>query len=179
MRNSLKSISIRYSLLLLFSLFGAGLIYPIFLPLTKWPTYWVLKIFYSVEIIGNNIFLSDKIIEIVEACIASSAYLLLLILTLSVQKINIKKRLELIIGSFAAFYIINTLRIIILSIMYFEDSIYFDSLHQFLWYFGSTISVVIIWFFGIYVLNVRCIPFYGDLKFLYKQSIFAKKANKK
>jgi hypothetical protein len=66
-------------------------------------------------------------------------------------------------------------RIFFLGILYIYGSPFFDLLHKILWYFGSVFLTVGIWFLEVYLFKIKEIPFYSDLKFLYKKSIFGKK----
>ena len=110
-KKELYSLIIRYTLLLIFSVIGVKIFYFIFEPLTKYPVYWILDIFYNVSMNNSIIFISGlNFIEIVGACIAGSAYLLFLILNLSTPKIGYLKRLKLLGISFGIFLILNIIR---------------------------------------------------------------------
>lgn len=168
------SILLRYLILLIISLPGVDLFYYIFLPLTKYPVFWGLKLFYIPIMLGNSIFMNGKIVEIVGACIGGSAYFLLLVLILSVPLGNLKKRLFILGTSFGMLFTVNAIRIYLLSIMFFEGSSMFDVTHRVFWYFGSTIFVVFIWFFCVYFFRINGIPFFNDLKFIYDRSSLKK-----
>lgn len=173
--NNFFEIILRYSFLLLLIILGFEVFYFIFLPLTKYPAYYFLSYFYHITLVGNSLYVSQKTIEIVGACIGGGAYYFLLTLNLVTPKIEIKKRLKLIFYSFFLFYILNLIRIIILSFMYIEDYKYFDLAHLLLWYFGGTFLVIFIWFSGVKIFKVRETPFYSDVKELYKKSLIIKK----
>ena len=165
----------RYLFLVLITAFGTGIIYLIFLPLTKYPSYFVLSMFYDALLIGDMILIGNYHIEIIGACVASSAYYFLLVLNLSTSGIKPLLRTKMILYSFGIFLLINVARIIVLSIMYVNDSPFFDITHKILWYAGSTIIVVGIWFFQVRSFKVKGIPFYTDLKKLYNLSSLKKK----
>lgn len=172
----------RYLLLMVIALPGLDLFYFLFLPLTKYPVFFGLKLFYDPVLLDNVIFVGKHTIEIVGACIAGSAYYFLLILNFSTAKIKAADRVKLILTTFGIFFLINVIRIFVLSIMYLEGSPLFDVTHKLFWYFGSTIFVVLIWFFGTYVYKVTTIPFYTDLKYMYshtKREEKSKKSKKK
>lgn len=160
----------RYLILVLIALPGLDFFYYVFLPLTKLPVFTLLGIFFDPIMVGNVIFISQKSIEIVGACVAGSAYYLLLILNLSVPKINFLNRIKMLLFGFSIFLFINIARIFILSVMYVNDSLFFDFAHKLFWYIGSTIFIVAIWFLQIKVFKVKEIPFYSDLKYLYRKS---------
>jgi len=160
-------ITIRY-LILLALMFTLPLIYKIFAPLTIYPTAYLLKIFYNIEIAKNLIIINNQtFIKIIPACIAGSAYLLLLILNLSIP-INIKKRIKTILLSFAILLILNIIRIFALSIWYHEAVPFFDFTHKLFWYGLSTIFVIAIWFYTVKKFKIKEIPIYTDLKFFMK-----------
>jgi exosortase/archaeosortase family protein len=166
----IKGIFIRYLLLILIALPGFDLFYYIFSPITIYPLQFILSLFYNVLVQGNTIFANGYPIEIIGACVAGSAYYFLLILNLTTEGINAKKRVFMIGLSFAIFYVINLLRIVILSIMYVNGSSFFDFTHKIFWYAGSTIFVIAIWFLEVKIFKIKGIPIYDDLKFLYKKS---------
>lgn len=167
----------RYALLIISSFGGLWIFYFIFTPLTTYPTYWLLN--YSFGAILNTtesvIFVSGVPIELVKACIAGSAYYLLLIFNLSTPNIILSKRLKMIAFSLLIFLIVNILRIFILTIMYINNSTFFDITHKATWYVGSIVLVMAIWFYQVKTYKIRDIPFYSDLKFLYKHSLLKKK----
>lgn len=166
---------VRYLILLLIAIPGMDIFYFVLLPLTKWPVFWFLQMFYSPVMIKDTIFIGKSIIEIVGACVAGSAYYFLLILNLSTPNIERIKRIKMIGTAFLAFLLINVIRIIILSIMYVEGSPIFDVTHKVFWYLGSTLFVVAIWFFQVYKFNIRGVPFASDLKFIHSKSTLKRK----
>ena len=163
---------IRYLILILVAIPGFGYFYYIFLPLTLYPVYFFLGLFYSITLSGNVISLGNMPVEIVGACVAGSAYYFLLILNLAVPNIKWKKRLGMVIFSFAIFLLINILRIFFLSIMFFSESPSFDIAHKLFWYLGSTLFVILIWFLEVKLFKIKEIPFYSDIKSLYNKSLF-------
>jgi len=166
---------LRYALLILIAFFGLNLFYTVFLPLTKYSVYYFLQIFFEPIMVGDTLQFGQKTIEIIGACVAGSAYSFLLLLNLGTPNIKLPLRMKMILFSFGIFLIVNIARIIILSLMYLNDSPSFDALHKILWYFGSTILVVLIWFLQIKIFEIEKIPFYSDLKSLYQKSNLKKK----
>ncbi len=174
---TIQGIVLRYLILIAVAFPGLWLFYKIFTPLTVWPVYWLLNLVYDTSLLSDIILLVEWSfpIELIPACIAGSAYYLLLVLNLATPKIKPKTRFYAILFSFAVFLIVNILRIFILGIMAYTGSSYFDAAHQFLWYSVSTLFVVGIWFAEVRMFKIKEIPFYSDLKFLFKMSHFAKK----
>ena len=163
-------IIIRYAIILLIALPNLWLFYFIFTPLTIYPIYFLLNLFYDTSLIGNTLIISDYVIEIIEACVAGSAYYLLLILNLSVSAIKIKKRLSMIFLSFLSLLIINILRIFLLSLFLFSDSPWFFITHKLFWYLLSIVMVIGIWFAEVKLFKIKEVPFYSDMKFLFEHS---------
>lgn len=169
---------VRYAIILLVALPNLWLFYFIFTPLTVYPVYFLLNLFFDTSLIGNTLVISDYAIEIIEACVAGSAYYLLLILNLSVPKIKLHKRLNMISLSFLSLLIINILRIFLLSLFLLSDSPWFFITHKLFWYLLSIFIVIGIWFIEVKLFKIKEIPFYSDLKFLFEKSILKKIINK-
>lgn len=174
------SLIFRYLFLILIAFPNLAFFYTIFTPLTVYPVYWLLGLFFNVSFLSDNLILINNFlpIELIRACIAGSAYYLLLILNLSTPKINLKKRIYAIGFSFLAFLIINILRIFILSVIAVSGSQFFDITHKIFWYSLSTLFVVVIWFAEVKLFKIKEIPVYSDLKSLYKESILQKNLRK-
>ena len=76
--------------------------------------------------------------------------------------------------SFILFLIINILRIFFLSLLFISGSSWFDFTHELFWYLVSIVFVVGIWFTEVKLFKIKEIPFYSDLKLLYKKSLLKK-----
>ena len=177
LKKRLTDVFLRYAIMLLLAVSGLWIFYAIFTPLTVYPTYFLLNLFFGASLSGNIITVSSCLpIEIVEACVAGSAYYLLLILNLSTPNIVLKKRLKIILESFLALLIINLLRIFFLSIMYVSGSGLFDVTHKIFWYFANILFIIGIWFFIVKSFKLKEIPFYSDLKFFFNLRKEAKKS---
>src|SRR3989344_1629257 len=168
-------IAIRYSILILAAISGFGIFYLLLTPLTVYPVYLILNLFFEAVLVQNVIIVNHQFpIEIIKACVAASAYYLLLVLNLSTPKIKIETRIKMIFFAFAALLFFNVSRITILSLIFLEGLPIFVALHQLFWYFLSTIFVVIIWFSEVKIFKVKEIPFYSDFKLLHKHSFFSR-----
>jgi exosortase/archaeosortase family protein len=164
------SIFIRYIILVFAALPNFWIFYFLFTPLTVYPVYILLNIFFDVVLSSNVIFFANVIspIEIVDACVAGSAYYLLLIFNLSIPNINLSKRIKMILFAFGSFLIINVLRIVILSAIFVLKPDIFDITHKLSWYIGSIVLVVGIWFLEVKKFEIKEIPFYSDVKSILK-----------
>ena len=169
-QREILDIFVRYIILILVAVPNLWLFYLILTPLTAYPTYFLLNIFYDASILNNNIILINHAIpiELIGACIAGSAYYLLLILNLTTREIALKKRARILLWAFGAFLVLNILRIFALSLFVISGSSFFDITHRIFWYALSTIFVVAIWFTEVKFFKIKAIPFYSDVKFLYK-----------
>ncbi len=168
--NKLLNLVTRYLLILITTLIGMNIFYSLFTPLTVYPTYWLLSLFFNSTLISNTIFISSVQIEIVDSCVAGSAYLLLLLLNLATPNIKFVKRLALLTLSFLSLLMVNILRIFLLSILLIIKEPFFDITHKIFWYGLSTVFVAVIWFFLIKIFKIKEIPFYSDIVALYKLS---------
>jgi len=169
----------RYILLILLGLPLYGLFYIIFGPLTLYPVYFLLSLFYETTLFGYIIYTNNIPIEIISACIAGAAYYLFTILNFSTPKMKACTRIKVLLLSFLIFLIVNILRIVFLVALYLSGSVWFDFTHELFWYALSTIFVVIIWFFLVKKYKITEIPFYSDIKELYTLSILGKRKKRK
>ncbi|MFA6023266.1 MAG: pacearchaeosortase [Candidatus Pacearchaeota archaeon] len=168
MKNSkLFNLFLRYIFILLLGLGELFIIYFIFTPLTVYPVYLILNLFFKTALNGIVLTVNNYGISIVEACVAGSAYYLLFILNFAVP-MQAKKRILSLAYSVFALLILNILRIVILSVMLVNSSVLFDFTHKFFWYFLSTAFVVIIWFSEVKLFKIKEIPAYSDIKLLMK-----------
>src|SRR3990172_2662420 len=171
-KGNISDLILRYLILVLVAIPNLWLFYLVFTPLTSYPVYWLLNIFYDASLLNNNVVLLNQAIsiELIEAWIAGSAYYLLLILNLSTPGIKFNKRIKFIAISFLVFLAVNILRIFILSLIAVSGSSFFDITHRIFWYALSTVFVVAIWFAEVKTFKIKIIPFYSDIKFLYKNT---------
>lgn len=161
-------IVIRY-LILLCLMFSIGLIYKIFTGVTIYSVVVLLRLFFEeVVVSGKIIIVGLSFIEIAPACVAGSAYLLLLILNLSVD-MDWRKRVKSTLLSFGVLFVLNVLRIVLLTSLYVNENVFFDFTHKLFWYGLSTVFVVGIWFFVVKVFSIKKIPVYSDVKYLLKK----------
>ncbi len=164
--NKLISILIRYAILVLVAIPNLYLFYLLLTPLTLYPVYFILHLFTDAVLSGSTILLSGKALEIIPACIAGSAYYLLLILNLSVPNIKFPRRIKMILISFLSLLLLNILRILLMSILFISGSAIFEFVHLIFWYAISIIFVVAIWFAEVKIFKIKSVPFYSDIQFL-------------
>ncbi len=150
-------------------MFLIDIIYFVMTPLTIYSSFRILDVFFKNIWISDNIIVIgfDKI-QIIDPCVAGSAYLLLLILNLSVP-MNWKKRFYSILFSFSLLLVLNVLRIVLLAVLYSFDSIFFDFTHKLFWYVLSSVFVIGIWFLVVKIFSIKEVPFYSDIKYFLKR----------
>ena len=176
--NQFLDLVTRYAILIIIALPNLWLFYFIFTPLTVYPVYFLLSLFFDTSLMGNIILVSHYFpIELIEACIAGSAYCLLLIFNLSIPKIKLQKRARMILLSFTSLLILNILRIFLLSLMFISGTSLFDITHRLFWYLGSVVFVIGIWFAEVKFFKIKEIPFYSDIRNLF--SLISRKKLKK
>jgi len=158
-----RGIIIRYALIIIIA-FLFPLVYLIFTPLTLYPVYWILGVFYSTSIEKTALVINGSFINLIQACIAGSAYFLLVLLNLSTP--NIKKRAKALAFGLGSFLAANIIRIIVLTALFLSNFAYFVQAHLISWYFLTAIFVILIWIATIKIFNIKEIPFYSDFKYL-------------
>jgi exosortase/archaeosortase len=159
----LSGLIFRYLIVVLIGLFGISLLYAIFTPLVVYPSFWILRLFFTGITLQQSTFvLGSSSINIIPACIAGAAYYLLLILNLS-SPMPKKTRANSLIFLLSALSALNILRLVVFSSLFFSGFSYFDIAHKAVWYFGSTILVVGLWFVNVRLFNIKSIPAYTDL----------------
>jgi exosortase/archaeosortase family protein len=164
-------IFIRYLIILvLIALSYFQIIYGILLKATIYPSSFLLNFFYSSFVSGSfiNVFVNDRVltIEIIAACVAVSAYILLIILNLT-TRMTLKQRMYSLIFSVLLLLVVNILRILVFSLLFVRNSAFFDVLHLITWYVLSIVMVICIWFLNVYFFKIKNIPVYSDFKYLY------------
>lgn len=164
----LSGIFLRYLILVLVALPGLYLFYLIFTPLTIYPAYWILSLFYHTIALQNNyLVINNYLIQIIPACIAGSAYYLLLILNLATP-MKLKVRMKSLAFLIFSLLFLNIIRLVVFTALSFSGFAYFDLAHRLVWHFGSTLLVIILWFVSAFLFRISAIPAYTDLRRLYE-----------
>lgn len=164
---NLLNMGLRYLILVIVGLMTSfsSIFYHLLLPLTIYPVSWLLSFSYESVVMTEMLLVNDLAIEIIPACVAVSAYFLLLILNLATP-MSAKKRAGSLIFSFFLLLLLNIIRISLLSVMLINKSASFDIVHMVLWYSLSIVFVVGIWFLSVWVFKIRQVPVYSDIKYL-------------
>ena len=169
-RTEAFSLAFRYGILLVVGvanliLGDSGLFYTLFTPITIDPVFYFLNIIYEgVTVFGTDtVFLGGYYATIIPACVAGSAYYLLLILNMTTP-MSVKKRISCLIFVFALFLAMNIARIVLFGTLLSKGYQYFDVAHLAMWYFGSTILVAFIWFSAIFLFKIKEAPVFTDVQ---------------
>jgi len=154
----------RYLFLILIALGNLYVFYAVLTLLTAGIVYFFIKILSSSPVIlsGSTLLFQTHAVELVEACIAGSAYYLLLILNFTTP-MNLRKRVYSIIFSMLTFFIINAIRIVIFTLLINSNFVYFNAMHLVFWYVLSILVVAGIWIATIKIYKIKDIPIYSDL----------------
>lgn len=177
----LLGLAARLLLAILLAVNSLAIFYFVFTPLTVFPSFWLIKLFYPITIDGRMFFYSNFIIEIVNACVAGSAYYLFVLMNLTTKGIDIKTRIKAFVFGALSLLTLNVLRIVILVLILFGiGSHAFNQIHLSFWVVGSTIFVFGIWILTIKIFKIKEIPIYSDFKEVLKLfgSVTAKKRRK-
>lgn len=154
----------RYFIILLIALGNFYILYKILTPLTLHATNQILSIFTTTFLIENTIHLKHVIIEIAPACVAASAFYLLIALLLSTSDIKFKTRIYAIITAIAILFALNIARIVALTP--FTNQPYFETLHWIFWHLISIIFVLVTYLLTIKIYKIKSTPIYSDFKYL-------------
>ncbi|MEK6859113.1 MAG: pacearchaeosortase [Nanoarchaeota archaeon] len=164
------SLAFRYGLLFVIGvanllLGDSGLFYVLFTQITIGPVFYFLNIIYEgVTIFGaDTVFIGGYYATIIPACVAGSAYYLLLILNMTTP-MSVKKRISCLLFVFALFLVMNIARIVLFGTLLSKGYQYFDVAHLAMWYFGSTILVAVIWFSAIFLFKIKEAPVFTDMQ---------------
>ena len=166
-RAKIASLFGRYAIMLIIGYF-IGIFYTVFKPLTIYPVYFLLDIIYNISLSGSIISIGTLEIEMINACIAGSAYFLLLALNFSIPNTKPKKRIYALLLGFSMLLAFNILRVFILSILLINDFVYFEAIHMIFWYAFSIAAVVLIWILTAKIFRIKGIPFISDFIYLKK-----------
>lgn len=131
-----------------------------------------LSLFYKTLIVGNSIFVNDKIVSFVPACIAMTAYSLLFLLITLTKDINLKASIKLFLIGAVLIFVLNIIRIEFLTFLLIRNNYnLFETVHMVFWNFVSGAYVAFVWIFLVKRYKIKSIPIYSDIKHLYNHSI--------
>ncbi len=158
----------RYALALLIGIFPV-ILYKIFAPLTLYPSYILLKLFYNPTLLSQSIKIDYYTLNFVPACVAVSAYILLAFLVLSTSSLEWKRRVKLFIFGSLLILILNLIRIIVLIILLIEyGTNYFEAVHLIFWQILASVYVAAVWIFLIKHYKIKSVPVVSDFRMLRK-----------
>ncbi len=163
--NYLKSLFIRIILCFVpISLFSFVLT-----PITIYGSYILLFSFFDVVVKGKILFVNGFPFEIVEACVATTAYFLLWLLCFLTKDIKLKIRLKLLLYGFLLILGMNLIRIALLVFIAMKYGFaWFTLVHLAFWNFVTGIYVALVWIFLVMKFKIYGVPVYDDLRTLYK-----------
>ncbi len=157
---NISLIFLRYLILVLLGL-NLWIIYKIFYPLTVYPVLGFFKIFGSASLVNNVLDIGVKV-EFINACIAASAYFLLIILILSSWE-NYEKGIKLFLTGAFLILVANVARIIILlMILKYSGQNLFETVHLLFWRIIASVYVAGVWVWLVKWFKIRRVPFYSD-----------------
>lgn len=145
-------------------------------PLTVYGSYIFLFPFLDVVVNGRILTVNGFPFEIVEACVATTAYYLLWLLCFLTKEIEVKTRFKIIIYGFLLIFGMNIFRIFLLVFIAMNYGFdWFSLVHLTFWNFVSGIYVALVWVFLVRKYKVYSIPIYDDMKNIYKMALLKKK----
>lgn len=143
--------------------------YKVLIPLTLYPSFYILNLFYKASLQGQTILVNSHALIFIPACAALSAYILLAILILLTKDIKLKTGIKMFFLGSLIIFIANVIRIeTLIFILVNGGRNYFETLHLFIWKVLSSIFVAIVWIFLIKFYKIKSIPLVSDIKYLRK-----------
>ena len=126
---------------------------------------------YENEIVGESIRISNYSLEFIPACVATSAYYLLILLALLTKDISLKKGIKTGLYGAILIFAMNQIRIDLLAIILIKyGTNWFENIHLIFWKAISSAYVAGVWIFLAYKLKIMSIPAYSDIMYLFKHS---------
>ncbi|MEM4244929.1 MAG: pacearchaeosortase [Candidatus Nanoarchaeia archaeon] len=154
-------------------IFNTNLFQYLFEGLTIKTVYFFLKIANIEAVIGNygirhaiDIY-GEYTLNIVKYCVTASAYYLFTLLTILVYDVSILKRIKMLIFGYAAIFLMNIVRILILVITLIEkgtDS--FATAHDILGTILAIFYVIIMWVMLSFAMGIKNMPVITDIRIL-------------
>ncbi len=143
-------------------------LYTILIPITLYPSFYLLKIFgYEASLSGITILTNSHSLTFIPACAAASAYILLGILILLTKDIKLKTGMKMFFLGSLIILIANIIRIeSLIFILVNGGKNYFETLHLLIWKVLSSIFVAFVWIFLIKKYKIKSIPLVSDIKYL-------------
>ena len=154
----------RYVFIFLLGIGNLFLIYKIVTPITIFLVGKTVTLFGSIYSLGNLFYFSDFNVMLIPACVAGSAFFLLVFLVFSTANISPKKRILALLTSTAILLLLNYIRIILMISI--ANTLYFETVHWIFWNLTSVLFVVVIWFFVAKIYKINEVPIYSDIKYL-------------
>ena len=143
--------------------------YTLLIPTMAFP-YFVVKLFgYNVSFLlsANTLLVNNEYITFVEACIATSAYYLLVLLLFTTKGIGLRKGIMMFFVGSVLIFVMNALRITLLMLIVISLGLnWYNAIHLAFWFIVSTVYVFLVWIFLIKLFNVKTIPVYSDVMYL-------------
>lgn len=164
-----RSFVLRYSLLLSVLLLSLEPLTFVLRPLTVYGVQGVLGVrgYESTLLAGNTLFIEGQYISLITACIAPSAFFILLLLCLTLPGKR-KDYLRWVGMSWGLLFLVNITRIIILASVALEGYDLFETAHAFFWYIGNALFILAIWASVVLTYKIRAIPIYTEWHHLYR-----------
>lgn len=138
---------------------------------TIYLSYYSLKLLsYNPILVNNDIIINQAVLTFIPACVATSAYYLLIALVFLTKDLKLKTIIYSIVLGSSLILLFNILRvdILVFILLNFSKNL-FDTLHLFIWKFLSGIYVALVWLLLIKIFKIKTIPVYSDVKYLIKK----------
>ncbi len=157
---------VRYLLAVLSVVFYTNF-YQLLLPITFFLASLISSVFFSLTVGDYSFILGSHVLQFVDACVATSAYVLWFILLFATRGIVWKKRFMLLFVGWGIILAVNIVRIeVLLWVLAQYGFNAFERIHLFIWEFVSSVFVALLWIIFVKSFRIHAIPFVDDVHYL-------------
>lgn len=129
----------------------------------------LVKMVHPGAVVSGTVLSIDGVaVEFIRACIAPSAYVLLIVLLLLTPGLSFKTFFAAMLSGVALLLVLNVVRIFVLiELLVVKGVNYFQAVHLLFWMLLSSVAVALVWIFLVHRFTIRQIPVYDDLVTVY------------
>ena len=145
--------------------FFSAIFSPVITVITTRTSFGLLRLFTDATMKDSTITLGATTVNIISACAALSAYLLLALLILLTNGISLRKGILLFCYGSLLIFIANILRIeLLIYILHNYGTNYFETLHLIIWKIVASVYVAFVWVFLTWRFQITAMPIVSDIQ---------------
>ena len=145
--------------------FSSAVFSPVITAITTRTSFGLLRLFTDATVKDSTIAIGATTVNIIPACAAVSAYLLLALLILLTNGISLRKGILLFCYGSLLIFIANIFRIeLLIYILHNYGTNYFETVHLFIWKIVASIYVAFVWVFLTWRFQITAMPIVSDMQ---------------